>query len=65
MMDLTIQHIEQWRSRPDILASGRSRDDKHKQFEITPNGWAYVYVNRTLVATFTEMQSAIEHYNAL
>lgn len=62
-MDLTMQHVEQWRRTPVQLASGRTRDDKHKEFKVNADGWAYVYVGRTLVATFTELQAAIADYN--
>jgi hypothetical protein len=61
--ELTIQHIEQYRRSPCLLASGQTRDGKTKRFEITPDGWAYISVDRTVVATFTELQSAITDYN--
>jgi hypothetical protein len=62
---LSIQHVEQWRRVADTLASGNTRDGKHKRFQITPDGWAYIYVGTTLLMTYTELQSAITAYNEL
>lgn len=64
-MKLSIQDVESWRRRQHQLASGSTRDDKHKQFMITPDGWAYIYVNKSLIYTYTELQSAITRYNEI
>ena len=60
---LSIQDVEQWRRTPVQLASGETRNGKRKEFKINADGWAYVYVGPTLVATFTELQAAITYYN--